>query len=279
MDGLSSLPSLARPVLLAVADLLWPPRCTICEHPLPAGGAWTPLCEACDEATPWLGAWGCPLCQAEVAPGRCPACRELPRALVACRAAVELDEHVLPWIHRWKYPTRGLAGVDGRARALVLYWWLEGLRGLGPAPGTLVTSVPLHPRRLRQRGFQPSALLARALARRHGLRFAPFVLRRRRDDPSQTGLTRAARRANVSDAFALRPGRRLPGPVWLVDDVVTTGATVAECARVLARAGAREVRAFCLARTPLGASRELSASSVAATRRLPRAGARDRPAS
>jgi predicted amidophosphoribosyltransferase len=76
----------------------------------------------------------------------------------------------------------------------------------------------------------------------------PRLLARLRDTPSQTGLSRRARRRNVRGAFrALGPA---PARVWLVDDVVTTGATLWEAARVLRRAGAREVVALCAARTP-----------------------------
>jgi predicted amidophosphoribosyltransferase len=70
-----------------------------------------------------------------------------------------------------------------------------------------------------------------------------------RDTPSQTGLDRRARARNVAGAFRVRRGARIPPRVWLVDDVVTTGATLAEAARVLRRAGARQVAAICAART------------------------------
>jgi ComF family protein len=109
--------------------------------------------------------------------------------------------------------------------------------------------VPLHPRRLRARGFNPAAVLARTVAREAGAPFAAGLLVRLRDTPSQTGLDRRARRANVRGAFALRGADRPPETVWLVDDVVTTGSTLEECARALRRAGARRVVAICAART------------------------------
>jgi ComF family protein len=118
----------------------------------------------------------------------------------------------------------------------------------GPRPERIVP-VPLHPRRLRERGFNPSALLARSLAREHRSRFDASLLLRVRDTPSQTGLGRRARRANLRGAFQVRPGARAPQVIWLVDDVVTTGSTLIECARALRRAGARRVVAICVART------------------------------
>jgi ComF family protein len=108
--------------------------------------------------------------------------------------------------------------------------------------------VPLHAARLRRRGFNLATALARQVAREVGAPVAHGSLARTRDTPSQTGLGRAARRANVRGAFRARPLDA--ATVWLVDDVVTTGATLEECARVLRAAGARKVVALCAARTP-----------------------------
>ena len=115
--------------------------------------------------------------------------------------------------------------------------------------------VPLHAARLRRRGFNPAAALARDLARASAAPLA-FALARVRDTPSQTGLGRAGRRANVRGAFRVsapsvfRASRICARCVWLVDDVVTTGATLEECARALRAAGAVRVVALCAARTP-----------------------------
>ena len=119
-----------------------------------------------------------------------------------------------------------------------------------PTPGPdLVVPVPLHPRRLRARGFNPATLMARSLARDLRVRLDPVALGRVRDTPSQTGLDRRARRRNVRSAFVARV--RVPPRIWLVDDVVTTGSTLGEAARALRRAGARSVVGICAARTPL----------------------------
>jgi ComF family protein len=151
-------------------------------------------------------------------------------------------------VRRFKYASPGLAGLDPAAEAVARLLVREAAaRVPGPAPDALVP-VPLHPARIRSRGFAPAAILARVAARALG---APAVagLQRVRDTPSQTGLDRPGRRRNVAGAFA--PGRAAPGPtVWLVDDVVTTGATLGEAARALRAAGARRVAAICLARTP-----------------------------
>ena len=113
-------------------------------------------------------------------------------------------------------------------------------------PGEIVVPVPLHPERLRERGFNQAERIARALFPKGRLR--PKALSRRVPGPPQAGLDLKARRRNVRGAF--EPGEGLKGrAVLLVDDVITTGATVSECARALKRAGAVRVRAFAPART------------------------------
>jgi len=113
----------------------------------------------------------------------------------------------------------------------------------------VVAAVPLHPARLRARGSNQSALLARALARRLGIPYAARLTRRTRPTPTQTGLTAPERADNVRNAFKTGSARRLKGKhVLLVDDVMTTGATVNACAHALKRGGAVSVSAVTVAR-------------------------------
>ena len=114
----------------------------------------------------------------------------------------------------------------------------------------LIVPVPLHPKRLRWRGFNQSLLLARQVSRLYEVPVDPFVLCRERETVPQTQLAEDERRKNVRGAFAITPGKLLKGTsVLLVDDVYTSGATANECSRVLVRAGAREVYVLTLART------------------------------
>jgi ComF family protein len=193
------------------------------------------LCAVCDARLPRL------------APGA--ALARIPH-LVACCAVVAFQGDAETWIHRFKYPRPGWRGLDPAPLGVLRQLALEAaLAATGPRPDCIVP-VPLHPRRLRARGFNPAAVLARWIAREQRVRFEAGLLRRLRDTPSQTGLGRSARRANVRGAFAATPGARAPRRVWLVDDVITTGSTLAEAARALHRAGSREVLAICVARTP-----------------------------
>jgi ComF family protein len=112
-----------------------------------------------------------------------------------------------------------------------------------------VVSVPLHPARLAERGFNQSALLARPVARRLGAPFLPLALARVRDTPRQASLGREDRLGNVRDAFAVRQPISLCGrPVLLVDDVRTTGATLAACTQAALEVGAGPVTTVVLAR-------------------------------
>jgi ComF family protein len=136
--------------------------------------------------------------------------------------------------------------VAGRLASLLLED--EAARALVSETDVLVP-VPLHPRRLRDRGFNQASLIAREIGRRMGRPLVEGALVRRRETMPQTGLSAAARRRNVEDAFAVRRRGLVAGHVvTLVDDVLTTGATARACARALRAAGAREVRILALAR-------------------------------
>jgi ComF family protein len=212
-------------LLRDLRDFFLPPICGDCGAATEAG----PLCRRCDE----------PPCDPLPAP---------PRPLAAWRAGVTYDGRAADWLQRFKYPQAGFRGLDAAADAVAIAWALRAARALEPAPDAVVP-VALHARRLRERGFSPPAVLARAIAREVDARFEPLLLERVRDTPSQTALSRAARRRNVAGAF--RATRRAPRRVWLVDDVVTTGATLASAARSLRRAGAREICALAVAYRPL----------------------------
>jgi ComF family protein len=210
------------------------------------------LCAACARALERPDPGACALCQ-DAGPrapdALCAACAAAPALLDACIAAAWFTGAAAGWVRRFKYAAPGLRGLDPAASAVAYALIREAAARLpGPRPGAIVP-VPLHPARIRRRGFQPAALLAEAAGAALGIPVRTRALARTRDTPSQTGLDRAARRRNVAGCFALA-GSAAPECVWLVDDVVTTGATLGEAARALRKGGARHVAALCLARTP-----------------------------
>jgi ComF family protein len=182
-----------------------------------------------------------------VAAERCARCRRHEPAFDGGRAAGAYEGALRAIVHAYKYEgRRSLAGPLGRLMRSAGGDLLEGARCVVP--------VPLHAWRRMRRGFNQSTGLARTL----GLPVVHALWRTRATIP-QTGLTAAARRRNVRNAFRVSPllshrarARWLTGQVvLLVDDVRTTGATLEACAEVLKEAGATEVRALTAARAPL----------------------------
>lgn len=171
------------------------------------------------------------------------------------RAAAVFAESLAALVHHLKYSCRtGLARPLGRLMLTRLreYWNPDDFDALVP--------IPLHPRRLRERGFNQSALLLRSWVKIEakvpaGLNerlVMPGLLERRKPTTPQTGLGRRERGANLKNAFRVPRGTTVAGfKVLLVDDVFTTGATANECARTLLKAGARSVDVFTLARTQM----------------------------
>lgn len=172
--------------------------------------------------------------------GRCALCRFGLRGFDAAYSFGAYEGTLRELIHLFKYGRiRTLAGPLGDLLAAAI-----------PRDQRFdaIVPVPLHWRRQWRRGFNQSALLAEAVARRYGVRITPAV-RRIRATTIQAGLSNAKRRANVAGAFRVRRKRDVEGRrVLLVDDVMTTGATASACAAALKRAGARYVALLTVAR-------------------------------
>lgn len=203
-----------------------------------------PWCERCGQPEPNFGP--------------CRLCAEWPAALKTVRSAVWLVEDAQQAVYALKY-----GGLSRIADDLALV-----MAPLRPriADATVLIPIPLAPKRLRQRGYNQSELLARALARTWRIPVLPDLLIRTRETPTQTALTPGTRLANVAGAFALRIDdcglrigslpiksaiRNLQFAIVLVDDVFTTGATLAEAARALEQAGATTIHAVTFARAAI----------------------------
>ena len=259
---------MTAPSLHPVAETLWrvayPEHCAWCGVVLPFGRRH--FCGGCRKQLPWVGKHTCRKCGSQVAPharidGGCAACRGVPWAFERAVAPFRYEGEIRDLILHFKLGGRPeLAYVLG---PVLCDYLAEG--GLSQAVD-LIVPVPLHWRRRVQRGFNQAGLLALEIGTRFGLPVASRALRRLRPTPTQTALSSLSRRTNVRDAFAARATaagqsltRRLAARamgavdllgrrVLLVDDVMTTGSTVNECARVLRRAGASRVLVTVLAR-------------------------------
>lgn len=236
-----------------VVNFLYPPRCAVCatRFGLEAGHRVCAECLARAEKLPEpiCSICGGPLESAAGAQTRCAQCLKSPpffataRSIARYRPSAEDDRRSLPaMIRRHKY------GLDQSLdKALAEF--------LGPdLPYSaddcdVVIPVPLHRRRLWWRGFNQAALLAACVARRMERPLDLGSLVRLRPTPPQTSQNHDERRRNVRRAFAVRRPNRVKGRrVLLVDDVMTTGATADECARVLLKAGAGRVDVLTLTR-------------------------------
>ena len=228
----------ARALAAGACTFLLPPRCLLCSEP---GEAGQDLCAACHAQLP-VNLHGCPRCAIPmVIPGTCGRClRQAPLLQAACGAFLYRPplDRLLP---RFKFHQ------DLAAGRLLAQLMLPHVARAG-RPDVLVP-VPLHHSRLRQRGYDQALELARPLAAGLALPLEADLLRRHRRTAAQSDLGALARRRNLRGAFSVRERGPLPRHVALVDDVMTTGATLHAAALALRRAGVERVDAWVCART------------------------------
>jgi ComF family protein len=219
--------------------LLVAPRCLICRE---RGSKGADLCASCTERLPW-NLVCCLRCGLPMAvKGECGDCLRRPPALTHTRAVFVYGFPLDRLVPRFKFH-RDLAA--GRLMADLMAASLAS----APQPEALVP-VPLHVHRMRQRGYDQALELARPLATRLGLPVRADLLRRVRATAPQSELDAGQRQRNVARAFAVATHAALPMHVALVDDVMTTGATLHAAARALLGAGVTRVDAWVCARVP-----------------------------
>ncbi len=203
--------------LNSTLDLVFPPRCVHCAR---------------------AGALLCVDCQAQIQPSA--PIRSEAGALAGRRATAIFDGPIQSAIHAFKY--KGKTRIaDLLADRLIAELKLSGWQP------SLITAVPLHESRQRERGYNQSALLAARLAMMTHLPFHPDVIRRTRDTRPQVGLNAVDRQKNMVEAFAADASIAATQTILIVDDVYTTGATLRACAQALRAAGAASVWALTVA--------------------------------
>ena len=225
--------------LRKAARAVFSPRCLLCGE---CGVGGRDLCRACAEALPWNDS-ACLRCALPLpTPGICGACLQRPPPLTETHATFVYGFPLDRLVPRFKFHNDLVAG------RLLSELMAQGLRGL-PKPEALVP-VPLHDSRLRQRGYDQALQLAKPLARALQVTLLPQLLVRTRATAPQSELDADARQRNLRRAFEVRAGATLPDHVALVDDVMTTGATLEAAAQCLRRAGVVRVDAWVCARVP-----------------------------
>ena len=223
-------------LLASLPDTLIPPDCCLCGTPVGGGKGGVPVCGDCADELPRHDLPACPCCALPAPEGQiCGCCLRDPPAFDSTCA---LYSYVFPadvLVRSFKYSHR----------LSLARFFVDAVSILPKAD--VVVPMPLHPRRLSERGFNQALEIARPLARAVGLPLEQGRVVRERHTPPQAKLDREARLANPRGAFACR--RRFDGlRVMVVDDVMTTGASLDALAHCLKMAGAVSVHNFVLAR-------------------------------
>jgi ComF family protein len=218
-------------------DLLFPARCAGC------GRRGAQICPPCEEQIPWLGVSVCPICASHERRARiCTSCGQEPTGLDGTRAACRFEGIARKAIHDLKFRR-----VRGRAQLLA--GLLEQALEQRPLAFDVLVPIPLGVARRRERGFNQSELIARQIGARFGVQVETSCLARTRDTRPQVGQSRDERRSNLVGVFECREPAVVAGRrVALVDDVMTTGATLAAGAEALKVSGASRVFGLVVAR-------------------------------
>jgi ComF family protein len=237
-----------KEIMTGITDLVFPPRCTTCGAVLEEHAPLS-FCPPCAAEIHFIRPPLCPRCgipfpATEGDSHLCGECLATERPYAVARAVGLYEKTLLTAIHLFKYRgTIGIGEVLGRIMADFAgdQWDMTVF--------SLIIPVPLHRKRLRERGFNQAVILAREIAKRFSLPLDFMTLRRKIFTASQVGLGREERSANVRKAFTVRKPEKIAGRrILLVDDVTTTGSTLTECASVLMQANAEAVAVLTLAR-------------------------------
>lgn len=220
-------------------DFLLPPRCICCDT---VGQL---FCTQCQQSILWMKEPVCTCCGRPMHSNKlCNTCKSTPSQNTTIRAATLFEPPIIHAIHQFKYYNAfGLARPFATMMTEAWHIWQRVSTSID-----IVTSIPLHKDRIKERGYNQSALLATHFARLNRLPCNNYLMARVRHTPPQAKLNAAERAQNMQNAFSLFRGDVKDKHILLIDDVCTTGATIFSASQVLLAAGARQVSAYCLAR-------------------------------
>ncbi len=237
-----------RELLNDVSNIIFPPQCLACAEMInqPAKQV---FCCACQDKIHFITDDFCPICgipflSSPAGSHICGNCLENDPYYIQARAVAGFETVIMGAIHKFKYSRSISTG-----NALGLFMAGFSFPDFDFSGYSLFIPVPLHIKRLRERGFNQSLLLAKEMGKKHNLPVNFSLLKRCKSTLTQTGLNKAEREKNVKGAFVIADRKKVAGEnIILIDDVYTTGATLNECAKVLLEAGAQKVAVLTLSR-------------------------------
>lgn len=227
----------ARRFVSSLVNVVFPATCAYCRK---VGSL---FCDDCRRLLQWVKEPVCTCCGRTTLPAEklCASCTKRPLPLKQIRASVLFADPAARVIHKMKY--EGAFGLAAPLADLMIAGWSDWA-----VPVDLIVPIPLHPDRQKKRGYNQALLLAQRLSERFEWVLSPDLLARTKFTVPQVGLNATERLANVQDAFTINGKDMVEKDVLLIDDVCTTGATLAAAAQVLLAAGAASVSGYCVAR-------------------------------
>lgn len=245
-----------------IMDIIFPRNCLLCRAYHPAT-ARDPLCPGCRATLPWNTPPFCVRCSRRLtgitAEALCPSCRSHPPRFDEGWAMIRYKGPARELLKRFKFHNKTSLQ---RTFTTLLHAFIERYALEFPA-AAMVIPVPLHPVRLRERGYNQSGLLAACVARELGLPVRDDILIRGHHAPRQSGLPAKERWTNIQGAFKMKNPADIVGrEIILVDDILTTGATASEAAKTLKDAGASRVTVITLAIASCGSCATTSFSNA-----------------
>lgn len=236
-----------KELLNDVSDIIFPPQCLACSEIINPQENRI-FCSFCAEKIHFITGSFCPICGVPFPDSPagihvCGRCWEKRPYFTRARAVAVFEDVIMNTIHKFKY-NRSISTGSGLSSFMADFSFPD----FNFSEYSLIVPVPLHIKKLRERGFNQSLVLARGIGKKYCLPVNFSLLKRSKFTLTQTGLNKAEREKNIKGAFVVPDKNKVAGEsIILIDDVYTTGATINECTKVLLRAGAQKTAVLTLA--------------------------------